>query len=54
MIQTGTLMMICVECKHHFGISKKFINILVKYIYIYSCIFGVLSFVNYLMWLVKH
>jgi hypothetical protein len=47
-------MMICVECKHHFGISKKSINIFCEQLlYIYSFIFGVLSFVNYLMWLVK-
>jgi hypothetical protein len=48
-------MMICVECKHHFGISKKSINIISEQLlYIYIPLFLVLSFVNYLMWLVKH
>jgi len=35
-------MMICVECKHHFGISKKSINIISEqWLYIYTFIFGV-------------
>jgi len=46
-------MMICVECKHHFSISKKSINIFSEqllYIYIYIYIY-ILKFIlmNYIM-----